>query len=425
MKEINIPYGQTFITYEFERDNSVNLILPKENTVDSVQEADFVKKALNNCLGMIDKNLFKASECTVSIALNDLTRPMPNHFLLPLLLKKLENENISPENITFFISTGMHKKLTNVEIIDLLSPEIANKYRTIVHNCENEEKLTYLGKSTIGTPIYVNSEYYENDVKIVVGHIEPHHFMGFSGGVKSAVIGLGGRKTIESNHRLILDPHAKAGLYYSNPMRKDIEEIGKTIGIDLALNVVMNSQKKIINAFYGNPIQVMIAGIEASKLACQIDSEKTYDLIIASPGGYPKDINLYQSQKAITHACAFLKKKGVVVLVAECKDGVGNRLFEEYFLNKNNYQEVIEAFNKEEFRIGPHKAYQLALQLNDHPIFLISGMDPRIVKNMFITPVNDINEVFSLTKDLFPVNPKIAVLPYATHTMHTIREGKK
>lgn len=424
MKEIEIPYGKSTLKYVFLQDNSFDLILPKENSVTKEQETVFVTKAFNDCLGKDDKKLFNSTNCTVAIAINDPTRPIPYHLLLPHLLKNLEDASISPKNISFFISTGTHNGLNNDEIQNLLSPEISSKYRTIVHDCDNEEQLTYLGKSTIGTPIYINSDYYSHEIKIVVGHIEPHHFMGFSGGVKSAVIGLGGRKTIQSNHRLFLDPYAKMGLFYSNPMRKDIDEIGKIIGVDLALNVVLNSKKNIIDAFYGDPYQVMIAGSEASKQACQVNNNRNYDLVIASPGGYPKDINLYQSQKAITHACSFLNQYGVVILVAECEQGAGSNLFEEYFHNKESYQDVIDTFEKEVFQVGPHKAYQLALQLRDHPIFLVSGIDPEKVKNMFIFPVNSIKEAISLSIDLIPENPKIAVLPFATHTIPIIEEVK-
>lgn len=422
MKEIDVPYGKRSLKYEFNHVNSIDLILPKENNVSKELEIELVTNAFNNCLGKNDKDLFKGAGCTVAIAVNDPTRPIPNHLLLPHLINLIEDASISPKNITFFISTGTHKELTNEEIYKLLSSEIANKYRTVVHHCDAEDSLTYLGQSTIGTPIYINSDYYAHDIKIVVGHIEPHHFMGFSGGVKSAVIGLGGRKTIESNHRLIFDKNAKMGKFYSNPMRNDIEEIGKIIGVDLALNVVLNSNKNILDAFYGDPYQVMIAGIEASKHACEVNKGRTYDLVIASPGGYPKDINLYQSQKAITHACSFLNKNGVVVLIAECENGAGNKLFEDYFHNKENYQDVIDAFEKEVFRVGPHKAYQLALQLRDHPIFLVSGMDAQNVENMFISPAKSIEEAISLSIDLILENPKIAILPYATHTMPIIED---
>jgi len=425
MLRIKIPYGNDYLSHEFIDESSlIDQILPNESIRTRKQELNFIKSALNNCICKDEKKLFINPKFKVAIAVNDLTRPIPNNLLLPPLLKKIENCNIPSENISFFIATGTHKELNVNEIKALLSRKIAEKYRVSVHDCDDQNNLTFLGHSTLGTPIYINKEYYLHDIKLVVGHIEPHHFMGYSGGVKSAVIGLGGRKTIEINHSKILDPKAKTGIFYTNPMRKEVEEIGRAIGVDIAFNVILNSQKKIIGAFYGDPYQVMLKGINTSDSVCQVDSDGEYDMVIASPGGYPKDINLYQSQKAITHACTFLKKDGVVILAAACSDGPGSKLFENYFKGKHTWLEVINSFNKQKFCVGPHKAYQLALQLKDHPIVLISKMKPKIVKDLLLTPARDISEAIFISKDLIPERPRIAILPYATHTILRTRKGE-
>ncbi len=416
MNRIKIPYGNDFLSYEFSNEYSFDQILPNENIVARKQELETIKNALNNCIGNKEQ-LYFDSKCKVGIAVNDQTRPIPNNLLLPPLLKKIENYGIHSENISLFIATGTHKNLSKSQIKELLVPEIEEKYSVVIHDCDDTNNLIYLGHSMSGTPIYINKDYYLCDTKLVVGHIEPHHFMGFSGGVKSAVIGLGGRRTIEANHSKIFNPKAKMGIFYTNPMRNEVEEIGKIIRVDIALNVVLNSKKQITSAFYGDPYQVMRKGIESSANVCQVDNNGEYDMVIASPGGYPKDINLYQSQKAITHACTFLKKNGVVILAAACTDGSGNELFEDFFQGKKTWLEIINSFKNQEFRIGPHKAYQFASQLKDHPIILISEMKPEKVRAMLLTPARNISEAVSISKDLLPETPRIAVLPYATHTM--------
>ncbi len=417
INRIKIPYANDFLSYEFSDEQSFDLILPKENIVTGEQELEFMINALSNCMGKDENKLFLDPKSKVAISVNDLTRPIPNKLILLPLLKQIENLNIPSVNISLFIATGTHKGLSKNEINELLSLEITRKYCIKVHDCDDQNNLTFLGNSTLGTPIYINKDYYLQDIKLVVGQIEPHHFMGFSGGVKSAVIGLGGRKTIETNHSKIIDPKAKMGIFYTNPMRKDVEEIGKIIGVDIAFNVVLNSKKQITSAFYGDPYQVMRKGIDASIRVCQVDNDGEYDMVIASPGGYPKDINLYQSQKAITHACTFLKKNGVVILAAACSDGPGSKLFENFFQGKHTWFEIINSFKKQKFMVGPHKAYQLALQLKDHHIILISEMKPKNVRDMLLSPARDISEAISLSKELLPKLPRIAVIPYATHTM--------
>ena len=299
----------------------------------------------------------------------------------------------------------------------ILPHKIYDRYRIKVHDCDEKRNLVFLGNSTSGTPIYINKDFYFHETKIVVGHIEPHHFMGFSGGVKSAAIGLVGRKTIEKNHSLIIHPRAKMGIFHENPMRKDVEEIGKIIGVDAAFNVVLNFKKQIINAFFGDPYQVMANGIEISTKNCQVEFNGKYDLVITSPGGYPKDINFYQSQKAITHACSFLKKNGVVILIAECRDGTGSRSFENFLVGKHTSREVINEFENQKFMIGPHKAYLLAQQLKDHPIILISEMKSELVRSLLLTPAEDLSEALLKSKNFLPTKPKVAVIPYGTHVL--------
>ncbi len=399
-------------------------IWPNENYLSKEQEIEIISNSLESSIGLNEKELFNHSNLRVAIAVNDSTRPIPNEILLPPLLKRIIDFGIPSENISFFIATGTHKSPSKSEIYKILSIENVERYRVITHDCDDSANLTFLGHSTGGTPIFINSDYFFHDIKLVVGQIEPHHFMGFSGGVKSAVIGLGGRKTIEINHNKILDPMAKMGIFYDNPMRKEVEEIGRILSVNIAFNVILNSKKQIVEAFYGDPYQVMVKGIKASANSCQVRSDGEYDLVIASPGGYPKDINFYQSQKAITHACAFLKKNGVVILSAACAEGPGCEAFENFFDGKHSSLEVINSFENQDFKVGPHKAYQLALQLINHPIIIISEMKPETVRRLLLTPARNISEAISIAIGFLPEMPRIAILPYATHTILKNRGGK-
>ena len=415
-----IPYGSTFLELPPLPNTDVEYYLPKTASAGNKEkQLSRVNNALKQGEILLKDRLETESrninEITVGIAVNDPTRPIPNEMLLPPLLDLLQSLGILARNITIFIATGTHKDLTKQELINLLGKDIYQNIRTVVHVCDSAMDLTFLGKSSIGTPIYVNSEFYHCDLKIVTGHIEPHHFMGYSGGVKSAAIGLGGMATIEANHKLISDPQAIMGLFDENPMRQDIEEIGEIIGIDLALNVVLNDEKQIIEAFSGDPLKVMAKGIELSREICSVDLKNKFDIVFASPGGYPKDINLYQSQKAITHACNFLNPGGVVVLCAECREGFGSTKFEEFFIGKNGPEEIILAFESNIFTVGPHKAYQLALQQKNYKIFLLSSLNPPDVRKAFIEPVESITDALDHARSLLPENPQIAILPFATH----------
>ena len=132
----------------------------------------------------------------------------------------------------------------------------------------------------------------------MVGNIEPHQFVGFSGGVKTAAIGLAGPITINRNHALMTHPDSQLGDYESNPARQDVEAIGQLVDIHLAVNAVLNHRRRS-RPCPGGRAAVMLAGIPLSREVCQVQVPAQYGLTVASPGGHPKDINLYQAQKGL------------------------------------------------------------------------------------------------------------------------------
>jgi len=415
-----IPYGSDFLNAAPLLDNNVDVYLPKKAPAGSKTEQlsriiEALDESKNQLLERFRASSKSAAEMTVGITVNDPTRPIPNDLILPPLLNSLLSLGLEKKQITLFIATGTHKDLKTEELKELLGENNLSDYRTHVHDCRNSENLSYLGLSQIGTPIYVNTQFFRCDLKIVTGHIEPHHFMGYSGGVKSAAIGLASVETIEQNHRLIKDPKAVMGLYEENPMRQDIEEIGEGIGIDFALNVVLNDEKQVINAFFGEPKNVMKNGIKVSREICNVNLRDKYDIVFASPGGYPKDINLYQSQKAITHACNFLKPGGVVVLCAECREGFGSEKFESFYAGKTSPAEIISQFESNTFEVGPHKAYQMALQQRNFKIMILSSLLADEAKKAFLEPVKSVIEALEMARKHVQGDPAIAFLPFATH----------
>ncbi len=419
---IILPYGNRSI--EIDLENEYYEIIKPKIIRPATDQNLIVENALSN--GLIYPPTFDSPKNRkIAIGINDQSRPIPNHILLPNLLKHLVRLGFDTKNIRFFIATGTHAPLKSDEFPLILGSEILSNYQIASHDCDDQQNLLHLGMTSAGTPVLINRQFMSSDIKILIGNIESHHFMGFSGGVKTAAIGLAGRETITANHSMLSHPNAVMGLYSTNPMRMDVEEIGKMIGIDFALNVVINDEKEIISAYCGDPVEVMLKGIEFIRNNVQIDLNKSaaaFDLVIASPGGYPKDINFYQAQKAITHARLFAKPGGAIILAAECRDGMGSNKFEQFLGSKNSLPEIIQTFEGMQFEIGPHKAYQLAKQAINHKIILVSDINDELVLRMHLIPAKSIEQAYELSKYCLPENPRIAVLPYATHTMPKIAE---
>lgn len=357
----------------------------------------------------------------IVIAVNDKTRPVPNEHLLPPLLETLHAGGVSANMITFLIATGTHLPIQAEEFERILPRKIFQTYRVISHNCDDEAGLVALGTTSRGTRIRANRRFMEADLRILVGNIEPHHFAGFSGGYKTAAIGLTGRDTITQNHTMLVDPRACIAEFEQNPLRQDIEEIGNAMGTQFALNAILNGDKKIVSVVGGTPQAVMQAGIPISQKICQVKAGKKYDLVIASVGGAPKDINFYQSQKALTHASLFTRDGGVIVLVAECIEGSGSRGYEEYMEDVFSPQEVFEKFKQTGFRVGPHKAFQVARDAARVRIILVSSIPPALVSRLLMTPASDLNQAFQLALEYLSPAPAesrtIAILPRATNTI--------
>jgi lactate racemase len=370
---------------------------------------------------------------SVAIAINDKTRPVPHEHLLPPLLEALRTLGIPDQAVTFFIATGTHLPMPAEEYERILPAEIYQNYRVVSHNCDDEANLVSLGTTTRGTVIRANRRYVESDLRIVVGNIEPHHFAGFSGGYKTAAIGLGARDTINHNHAMLAAPGAAIAEFAGNPLRQDIEEMGDALGVHFALNAILNGEKKIVRAVSGAPRAVMQAGIPISQGVCQVkvsqpvqagpgaaDAQR-YDLVIASVGGAPKDINFYQSQKALTHADLFTRDGGVIILVAECPEGSGSRSYEEFMQGVSSPQAVFEKFSQTGFRVGPHKAFQVARIANRVQIILVSSIPGDLVSRLLMTPAATLDEAFATAVNRLSPTPgqalKIAVLPRATNTV--------
>jgi nickel-dependent lactate racemase len=275
----------------------------------------------------------------------------------------------------------------------------------------------YLGKTGRGTPVFVNKIFCESDIRMVVGNIEPHHFQGYSGGAKSASIGLAGRKTINHNHSMLAHSKSVLGEYSQNPCRQDVEEIGDLIGIHFAYNIVMNGDKKIVEAICGDPREVMEKGIPIAKMVYETSVATHYDLVIASVGGYPKDINLYQSQKALAHSARVVKDGGTIIIAAECREGIGSHSFEAFMEGVTSFAQVFEKLNSEGFRVGPHKALLIARDAMKANVILVSDMDPVNVKRFLLNSSPSVQTAVDQVVHSLSPSSRIAVLPKAASTI--------
>lgn len=422
MSLISVPYSRTNLELSIPDPYRLEYILPKE-LAPAEKPLDLVQQALSNPLGTKRLHDFRGVK-SVAIAINDKTRPIPHTLLLPPLLDTLEAIGIAKESITFLIATGIHTVMPPEDYGLILPDGIIQNYRILCHDHAKLDDLAYLGKTARDTPIHANRHFIEADLRIVVGNIEAHHFMGFSGGVKSAAIGLVGKETIQHNHAMMLDEYARLGEYELNPMRQDIEEIGQILRVDFALNTLLNREKQIVDVFWGEPVAVMHAGIPRVRASYEIEVEAPLDLLILSAGGYPKDINIYQAQKSLSHAMPVMKQGATVIWCAACEDGTGSKAYEEWILNERiqSQADVFKYFEQEGFHVGPHKALQLARNMRKVNLMVYSVMDAAFVKSLHLQPIEENLQIYlnTLLQHL-NAHAKIGFMPHGNVTMPRLK----
>jgi lactate racemase len=413
--QINLPYGKTTLSARIPDKFHVDVIEPL--AVGSAPDQwGAVRDALENLLGGIAWEDYRNGKA-VAIAVNDKTRPVPHDRLLPPLLAKLEALGFPASAITFYVAVGTHPPMTPDEFPSILPDEIIGKYRVVSHDSEESSSLVDLGMTVNGTPVWVNRAFYQSDLKIVVGNIEPHQFVGFSGGVKTAAVGLAGLESINVNHALMTHPDSKIGTYETNPTRQDVEAMGEMIGIQIALNAVLNQDRQIVHALAGDPRAVMQAGIPLSRQVCQVGLPAKYDLLISSPGGHPKDINVYQAQKGLAHAALVTRAGGTIILAAACTEGSGSPHYEDWMEGKNSFEDVLTCFQMEGFRVGPHKAYLIARDASKSRLLMCSEMEESLARKLLLHPLCNLQKAIDIAIHELPVDARIGVLPHASSTI--------
>jgi lactate racemase len=421
MTGITLPYGKTQVSFEINDTYDVNVLMPPASSPTRTPE-ELIQESLETPVGSFNWDSIDP-DGTVAIAINDKTRPVPNAAMVPPLLAKLQQLGVKKDYIEFFIATGTHTPMRSEEFDLLLPEEIIREYKIVSHDCDDAKNLKFLGETSRHTPVYVNSTFHQSNLKILVGNIEPHHFMGYSGGVKTAGIGLTGRQTINKNHAMLVEPESTFGVYDSNPTRQDLEEIGDLIQVDAALNVIMNPGKQIMHSIFGSPREVMAAGIPLSRNICQTAIPCGYfDLVIASPGGYPKDINLYQSQKGLSHAASITRDGGCVILAAECMEGVGSNSYEAFMEGVTSIDAVFSKLRMEGFKVGPHKALQFAREQRRIKIIIVSSIEADRIRRLLLEPADSLQTAFQKASLFLPQGARIAVMPKATNTIPFVQK---
>lgn len=345
------------------------------------------------------------------VVVDDSTRSVPSAILLDAVMEELLAGGTSPPQVTLLVATGLHRPLTEPEKNQILG-RWKGRVSVECHDARNRQRLLEVGTTSLGTRILINRTFMEANLKILTGDVEYHQFCGFGGGAKSVYPGLAGAEAIQSNHSRMDWEGTGCGLLEGNPVRAEIEEVGRMVGVDHLLSVVLNREGRIVSVHAGD---VELAFREACRVVDRIyrvTAPGRADLVIVSPGGWPKDLTLYQSQKAIEAALRVVEPGGTVIVSAACTEGSGSRRFERWMEEALNPEEILTRIQGS-FEMGGHKAYQIARAVCRAEVYLYSTLCPDRVNSWFLNPLRRWDEV----KSFVDKAKRVIVLPQATLTL--------
>jgi len=384
--KIKIPYGKEKVAVEVDDDRVSGVIEP--NPVHIGDEAEIIRKGIENPINSKSFDEFIADARDLLFIVNDHTRPTPTAKVLEVIYDKVKDKDVK-----FIIATGIHRG-PNEDEFDF----IFGKYYTIlkdriyVHDSRKDEDMVYLGTSSAGTEMYVNRLGVEAHKLVPISSVEPHYFAGYTGGRKSLLPGIASYKTIEQNHKYALHTQAQMLILEGNPVHEDMIDAIKTIADKeiFSIQTVLGGRKKVYSCTSGHIYDSFLAAIDKAHEVFCVDIEKKADIVV-SVADFPADVDLYQSQKALEHGRLALKDGGIIILVSECRDGIGEK---DYFNLLSSSKTPEEALKKIEqgYELGYHKAAKMAELATWAEIWGVTGLEDKDMECAFIKPFPDVQQ---------------------------------
>jgi nickel-dependent lactate racemase len=406
MTRVELAYGHTHVGLELPAANLLGVFVPPPQ-MESVDEATIVRRALGNPIDCSPLRELVRPGQQVVIVTSDLTRPCPSDRLLPPVLNELSVAGVPDTDVIVVAALGLHRPMTKTELERMVGPSVSHRVQVINHNPQDTVRL---GVTSRGTPVELFRPVVEADVRVCLGNLELHYFAGYSGGAKAILPGCASRATVDANHAMMVQAEAATGRIAGNPVRVDIEEGVAMVRVDFTLNVVVGPDHKIKMAVAGDVTAAHRQGCEWVARHGKFPLPQAADIVLVSAGGFPKDINLYQAQKALDNAAYALRDGGVIILLAECAEGYGNQTFQQWLYDASTPDDILARIQAE-FVLGGHKAAAIASVLNRAEVFLVSEIPSEMVARGGMQSFPDAQAALHAAFRRVGHRAKIAVLP--------------
>jgi nickel-dependent lactate racemase len=354
------------------------------------------------------------------LLVSDSTRPTPSRLITEAALDVLNQAGVSDERVRVMVATGLHRPCTDAELLEMMGAELLGRVKVVNHSARDPDIVDLIGETTHGTPMWVNREVLDSDLVIGDGYIEPHFFAGYTGGGKNILPGVSGLQTIMANHgaEMIDHPKARAGVLEGNPIYMDIVEGARMTGYDFSVNVTLNSVKRVSGVFAGDFEEAHLEGCSFLRDYVGVKARPA-DIVVTTNGGYPLDRDLYQAVKGMTVGEACVKEGGIIVVVSECRDGVGHPEFRRLVEESRSPEEILETVRSPRFfMIDQWQAQTLARVLQRARVICVTGgVEADDVRKMHLTPARGLDDAMKKALDAVGRDPEISILPGGPSTI--------
>jgi len=414
MQHIKVPYGVSYQEADFPDHVPVQVINPAAPKFET-PVTELIEAALDNPIATPRLEEMVKPDDRIVIIVNDQTRPGPNAEMAQAVVNRLNKCGVEDKQIHVLIATGTHRAPTDAELESLIGKALKARIQVTSHDAKKNN--VYIGDTAeSGMPLYVDRLVAEASFIIATGLVTPHKAAGFSGGRKSIIPGVAGIESLRIHHSLPIRPFEPAlGWFEENPFHKVALEAAKKLNVHFILNTVQDTQKQNIAVVAGDLEQAHAEAVRICRANNIVECDRRADVVIASPGGAPRDCNLYQAQKALATAEVFADPEGPVtlILVARAEDGIGPDTFQEWLIEAKDPGEVIERFRREGFNEGTNKAFEYARALKKGKVVIVSeNVDADRLRAMKLDWAPNLQAAVDMTLEAYTPR-QVIVLPKA------------
>ena len=392
---IDLAYGRRYFEWDFDEHRFSVL---STNTDHEAPLSDFeIGAAFDSPIASPPLDEIAGADDSVLIVVSDATRATASAQVVNLLVRRLVQAGVSPVRMAVIFATGIHRPVSEKEKVELLTPFIVQRLRILQHDAYDRTNLTTLGKTERGVTVEVNSALKEFSRVFVIGGVTFHYFAGFTGGRKSICPGLASAETIEATHMLALDferggrkAGVAAGRLDGNAVHEECERVTSLVAPAFGINTIVNEDKRAMKLFCGDWRLAHRAACEYYLDQHSVTIPEKRDIVIASCGGFPHDINMIQAHKALDMAALACNEGGTIILLAECSDGLGRPDFLKWFDASDS--RALEAQLVNGYEVNGQTAWALLTKAERYRVYLISELPSEDVKRMRMIPVRTIAE---------------------------------